>query len=235
MIWRRVRCRNRLRRFGKTVVVEGNQHDGGRFTGKVVADISMSLDGYVTGPNDGLGQGLGEGGEGLHYWVFVRRWSYGDELGGATGIDKEVQDETFGPAGAAIVGRRMFDVVEGWGYQNPFPIPCFVLTHRVDDELLEKAPSFTFASEGIESALEQARAVAGENDVLIGGGANVIQQYLKAGLDDEIKIHLAPMLLGAGIRLFDDVGPMTFERTRVVESPFTTHLWYRVVKPARAL
>jgi dihydrofolate reductase len=198
---------------------------------KVIVDISMSLDGYVTGPNDKLGQGLGEGGEILHHWVFGRRWSYGDELGEATSVDKEVLDETFGPAGAAIVGRRMFDVVEDWGYQNPFPIPCFVLTHRVDDELLVKAPSFTFVSEGIESALERARAVAGEKDVLIGGGANVIQQYLKAGLVDEMKIHLAPVLLGAGIRLFDDAGPMTFERTRVVESPFTTHLGFRVVEP----
>src|SRR5215216_2629508 len=191
----------------------------------------MSLDGYITGPNDRLNQGLGEGGEVLHHWVFGRRWSYGDELGEATGADKEVLDETFGPAGAAIVGRRMFDVVEGWGYQNPFPMPCFVLTHRVEEELLEKAPSFTFVSEGIEGALEQARAVAGRNDVLIGGGTKVIQQYLQSGLADEMRIHLAPVLLGAGIRLFDNVGPMTFERTRIVESPFTTHLWYRVGKP----
>lgn len=198
--------------------------------GKVIADISMSLDGFSAGPDDGPGKGLGEGGEPLHYWVFGQEWSYGyDHLGSATGVDKDVLDEAFATAGAAIVGRRMFDIVEGWGYQNPFPMPCFVLTHRIDDDLLAKAPSFTFVT-GIENALEQARSVAGDKHVSIGGGANVIQQYLAAGLVDELQVHLAPVLLGAGVRLFENIGPARLERTRVLESPYSTHLRFRVVK-----
>jgi dihydrofolate reductase len=143
-----------------------------------------------------------------------------------------VLEELFTGAGAAIVGRRTFDCSEGWGYENPFPMPCFVLTHRADAELVEKAPTFTFASDGIVSALTQARAVAGGKDVVIGGGASVIQQYLAAGLVDELQLHLAPVLLGAGTRLFDHLGagPKEFERTRVIESPFVTHLRFRVVR-----
>src|SRR5947208_6509601 len=175
--------------------------------GRVIADNTISLDGVSAGPNDGPGCGLGEGGERLHYWVFGRKWTYADDEArelddaSATGIDGELIAEMFGAAGAAIVGRRMFDAAGGWGYQNPFPFPCFVLTRRIDDELLAKAPSFTFVGDGIESALAQAQAVAGEKDVTVGGGANVIQQYLRAGLVDQLRLHVAPVTLGAGTRL----------------------------------
>src|SRR5687768_7521076 len=196
-------------------------------TSKVTMDISMSLDGFSAGPDDGLGRGLGIGGERLHSWLFGGEWSYGNEAGRATGADREVLDEMLA-CGAHIVGRRMFDVVEGWGYQNPFEAPCFVLTHRVDEELLAKAPSFTFVTEGIESALEQARAVAGGKDVSISGGVNVAQQYLRAGLVDEMHIHLAPVFLGTGKRLFENLQSeqFTLKQDRVIVSPLATHLQY---------
>jgi dihydrofolate reductase len=201
---------------------------------KVVADISISLDGYITGPNDGPGVGLGEGGEVLHHWVFGRRWTYADEhrhdqLGSSDSpVDKQVLEEAFANAGASICGRGMFEAAGGWGYTNPFPCPVFVLTNR-PDELREKAPSFTYVA-GIASALEQAREAAGSKDVGIGGGAKVIQQYLAAGLVDELSLHVAPVLLGAGKPLFDGIGRVGLERTRVIESPFATHLRYRVRK-----
>ena len=195
--------------------------------GNVVVDISMSLDGFVAGPNDGMGRGLGDGGEPLHYWVFGGPWSYDGETGSASGADREILDEMFAASGATIVGRRMFDVVEGWGYENPFDSPCFVLTHRADEDILAKAPTFTFVASGIESALEAARAVAGDKDISIAGGANVAQQYLRAGLVDEMQIHLAPVLLRAGTRLFDHVD-VALTPTRVVESPLATHIRYRV-------
>jgi dihydrofolate reductase len=204
--------------------------------GTVIADISMSLDGFVAGPDDRAGRGLGEGGERLHYWVFGGPWSYDSPPeGSATGVDGEVLDELLTAAGAVVVGRRMFDCGEAWGYENPFPMPCLVLTHRADPELVEKAPTFTFVTGGTADAMARARAVAGDKDIVIGGGANVIQQYLAAGLVDEVQIHLAPVLLGAGTRLFDHLGTglPELERTRVIESPFVTHLRYRVVRPGR--
>lgn len=201
---------------------------------QVIADISTSLDGYVTGPNDGPGQGLGEGGEVLHHWVFGRKWTYDDHsyADGPTGVDKQVLDDAFAQAGAAIVGRGMFESAGGWGYTNPFPMPCFVLTHRADDELLAKAPTFTFVTDGIESALAKARAAAGSKNVAIGGGADVIRQYLAAGLVDELSIHLAPVVMGGGKQLFEplDGGPIELEQTGQLTSPFATHLRYHVIK-----
>lgn len=202
---------------------------------RVVANITISLDGFVAGPNDGPGRGLGDGGEVLHHWVFGRPWTYADEVtsddvgGGDSPVDSQVLEDAFAEAGACIVGRTMFDFVDGWGYTNPYPIPCFVLTNRADDELRAKAPTFTFVS-GIERALEQARSVAGGKKVAIGGGANVIQQYLAAGLVDELHLHVAPVLLGEGKPLFDGVGRVRLERTRVIESPYATHLSFDVVK-----
>lgn len=189
----------------------------------LIADISMSLDGYVAGPDARADQGLGISGEQLHYWMFGS-----DPAAGPAGVDKEVIDELFGEAGAVIVGRTMFDCGNGWGYENPFPMPCFVLTHRADPELAERAPSFTFVTDGIHSALAQAKAVAGDKNVLIGGGARVIQQYLAAGLVDELGIHLVPVLLGGGTRLFDGVIGRRLEQIRCVESPFATHLRFRI-------
>lgn len=201
--------------------------------GNVVLDISVSLDGYVAGPNDGIGRGLGDGGESLHYWVFGGEWSY--ESGppiGRPGVDGQVLDEMLASLGAAVVGKRMYDIAGGWGDDPHWGAPCFVLTHTVRQERVAGETTFTFVTDGIESAVAQAKAAAGGKDVSIGGGASVAQQALRAGLVDQMQLHVAPVLLGAGRRLFDRLGPeqVRLERTRVIESPFATHLRFRVVK-----
>ncbi|MEX2210344.1 MAG: dihydrofolate reductase family protein [Gaiellaceae bacterium] len=210
---------------------------------KLTLDISMSLDGFVAGPNITLEEPLGQGGEQLHEWaVAARSWrqSHGLE-GGEEGPDSDVLAEAIGAAGATIMGRRMFSGGEGpweddpnadawWGDDPPFHHPVFVLTHHPREPVEKRGgTTFTFVTDGIESALEQARATAGEQNVAIGGGATVAQQYLGAGLLDELQLHVAPVLLGAGVRLFDgEQGKL--ELTRVIESPAATHLRYRVLK-----
>lgn len=136
---------------------------------KVAAGITISLDGYITGPNDGPGQGLGEGGERLHYWVFGGPWSY-DEApkGEATGADKEYLDGAMARAGAMVIGRNMYDAAEAWGGRNPFGVPLFVVTHRVEDQP-EDAAGFTFVGD-LEEAIARARQAADGKDVGIGGG-----------------------------------------------------------------
>ena len=197
--------------------------------GKVSFDISVSLDGFIAGPNDGVGNGLGDGGEKLHEWgIRQRSWreAHGYE-GGEEGTDSDVMEETFANAGAIIIGRRMFDLAEDpWGDEPPFHMPVFVVTHR-DREPLEKrgGTTFHFVTDGIESALEQAREAAGGKDVAIGGGASVIQQYLAAGLVDEFQLHVVPLMLGGGVRLFAGGLPQRdFSKTRVIDSPDVTHL-----------
>jgi dihydrofolate reductase len=203
--------------------------------GKVVADITTSLDGFIAGPNDGPELPLGEGGEHLHQWLFdLASWREPHGLaGGKTNRDSEVLDEAFKAAGAIVLGRRMFDNAHGWGENPPFHMPVFVLTHEArGPEAKEGGTTFTFVTDGIESALEQARAAAGDRNVNVAGGANTIGQFLQAGLLDEIQIHIAPMLLGDGIRLFEHLGAgqIELERTRVIDSPGVTHLRFRVVK-----
>ena len=202
--------------------------------GKVVFEISMSLDGFIAGPNDRPGLGLGEGGERLHQWAYeLASWRERHGLaGGQTNRDAELLDEALRNTGASIVGRRMFDNAEGWGENPPFEMPVFILTHQAREPLVKGRTTFTFVTDGIESALAQARAAAGAKNVAIGGGANIAQQYLKAGLLDEIEIHLVPILLGDGIRLFDHLGDaqIELERIRVIDSPSVTHLRFRVVK-----
>jgi dihydrofolate reductase len=203
--------------------------------GKVVVDITMSLDGFIAGPNDGPELGLGEGGERLHQWVYdLASWREPHGLaGGKTNKDSEVLDEAFRTAGSTVVGRRMFDNAKGWGENPPFHMPVFVLTHEArETEAKEGGTTFTFVTDGIESALEQAKAAAGDKNVSVAGGANTIQQFLGSGLLDEMQIHIAPMLLGGGIRLFDhlDTQHIELEKTRVIDSPGVTHLRYRVVK-----
>jgi dihydrofolate reductase len=199
---------------------------------KVVFDITTSLDGFVAGPNDSLEQPLGEGGEKLHEWVYgLVSWREPHGLeGGETGRDSDVLDEAMRNLGAIIVGRRMFDLAQGWGEEPPFHMPVFVLTHQPREPLERQGgTTFTFV-EGIENALEQARTAAGDKDVAIGGGANAIQQYLSARLVDEFQIHIAPLLLGSGVRLFEQAPTnVQLETTRVLESPLVTHLKYRVV------
>jgi dihydrofolate reductase len=202
--------------------------------GKLVADITMSLDGFITGPDDAPGRGLGERGEVLHNWVMGGPWSYDGEgrRFAPLDVDLGVLREAMGSIGAGIIGRRMFDVTGGWGGNPPGGRDAryFVLTHSVPPDWDRPDSPFTFVTDGIDSALAQARAVAGDKDVGIGGGANVIQQYLAAGLVDEFRLHLAPVLLGAGKPLFAHLGNQTteLEQTRVVESPYATHLFYTV-------
>jgi dihydrofolate reductase len=195
----------------------------------VAAAITMSLDGYITGPNDGPGNGLGDGGERLHYWVFGGPWSYEAEpKGEATGADKEYLDGGMARAGAVVVGRGMYESAGAWGGQNPFGVPLFVVTHRPED-----APSeggFTFV-DGLDEAIAQARQVAGDKDISIGGGADVIRQTLRAGHVDDLAISIAPVILGGGKRLFDGFEQtLNLQHVALLQSPFATHITYRLVR-----
>ena len=196
---------------------------------KVVAAITISLDGYITGPNDGPGRGLGDGGERLHYWVFGGPWSYEAEPSGeATGADKEYLDGAMARAGAVVVGRGMYEAAEAWGGQNPFGLPLFVVTHRPED-----APSeggFTFV-DGLDEAIARARQAADGKDVSVGGGADLIRQALRAGHVDELAISIAPVILGGGKRLFDGFEQtMNLEHQALLQSPFATHITYRLTR-----
>jgi dihydrofolate reductase len=201
--------------------------------GKVIFDITVSLDGYVAGPGDGPELGLGAGGERLHEWaVELASWREPHGLeGGETNASSEIL-ESMSASGAVVVGKRMFDNAHGWGDEPPFGKPVFVLTHTAREPLTKGDTTFTFVTEGIESAVEQAKAAAGEQDVSIGGGASTAQQALKAGLVDEVRLTFAPILLGGGVALFDGLGPddVELEVTRVIEGPKATHVRYRVVK-----
>ena len=191
--------------------------------GKVVFDISMSLDGLITGPDDSPEQPLGKGGERLHAWAF----------GGKTEGDALVFDEMVQTSGAIMAGRRMYDISR-WGEKDPWggQLPVFILTHAVPEGMAQTGGVYTFVTQGLESALKVAKAAAGEKTVQVIGGANIAQQYLKAGLIDEIHLHLVPVLLGEGIRLFDRLGtlPLELETTRVIESRGVTHLSFQVIK-----
>ena len=198
--------------------------------GKVLAGITMSLDGYVTGPDDRPGAGLGEGGERLHYWVFGGPWTYEGVRGSADPVDQAYLDEVFSSGGAWIVGRTMHDIVDGWGDDPGFGVPVFVVTHRPHETVVKGDTSFEFVTGGIEDALARAREAAGGKNVVQMGGADLLRQYLDAGLVDEFTLTIAPVLLGGGKRLFDGISQtgITFERTGVIESPFATHLRFRV-------
>jgi dihydrofolate reductase len=202
--------------------------------GKATADITMSLDGFIAGPNDRPGNGLGDGGEVLHEWVYgLKSWREPHGLeGGATGEDADILDEAMSAVGAVVLGRWMYECAEGWGDDPPFRVPVFVVTHDARDREDKGETSFTFVTNGIESALDQAGAAAGDKNVSIAGGASIIRQYLSAGLLDEIQIHVAPVLLGQGKRLFEGTGgdQIKLETARVVDSPAVTHLKYSVVK-----
>jgi len=213
---------------------------------KLRSDISVSLDGCVAGPNQSEESPLGEGGEGLHDWVVqlaVWRESHGQE-GGEVNVSTRIVEEARENIGAAVMGRNMFGPPGGgpwgddpwtgwWGDEPPYHYPVFVLTHHLRDPLeMEGGTTFHFVTDGIESALEGAKDAAGGKDVMLWGGARAINQYLAAGLLDEFELHLVPIVLGDGARLFDDLGDadVHLEQLRAVEAPGVTHVKYRVVR-----
>jgi dihydrofolate reductase len=206
--------------------------------------ISVSLDGYVAGPHQSEENPLGVGGEDLHEWVVeLEAWRKPHGLeGGEVNASTPVVEEAQSNVGATVMGRNMFGGGPGpwredppwkgwWGDNPPFHTPVFVLTHHSREPLeMEGGTTFMFVTDGIVSALEQAKETAGGQDVLLGGGANVIQQYLAAGLVDEFELHVVPILLGAGERLLENVGNLQLEQVRAVEAPGVTHIKYRVLK-----
>jgi len=213
---------------------------------KLRCHISISLDGFVAGPNQSEENPLGEAGERLHDWIVaLRAWREPHGLeGGEVNASTPVVEELLADVGAEIMGRGKFGPPGGgpwgddpwpgwWGDDPPFHMPVFVLTHHQREPLTLSDTTFTFVTDGIDGALEQARAAAGEKDVLIGGGAELINQYLAAGLLDELELHVVPVLLGDGARLFDNLGDDEVQleqlRPRAIEAPGVTHLKYRVV------
>ena len=205
-------------------------------------ETAISADGYVAGPDQGEEHPLGEGGEQLHEWVIkLSAWRQSHERsGGEVNPSSQIIEEAIENVGAVVMGRNMFGGGPGpwkdepwtgwWGENPPFHVPVFVLTHH-EREPLEMAggTTFHFVTDGIESALARAKEVAGGKDVRLGGGASVAQQYLAAGLIDELQLNIVPVLLGAGERLFENVGAdLELEQTRVVHTPEVTHIRYRV-------
>jgi dihydrofolate reductase len=194
---------------------------------EVLAGITTSIDGYITGPNDGPGKGLGEGGERLHYWVFGGPWTYDNEPEGErTGDDAAWLQETSSRVGAVVCGRGTYEAAEHWGDKNPWGLPFFIVTHRPEEQ--PEDGEFTFVS-GVEAAVERAREAAGEKDVHVMGGADVIRQSLDAGIVDELSIVIAPVLLGGGKRLFEGFSrSLDLEHLGVRQSGFATFIDYRV-------
>jgi len=209
---------------------------------KVILDISISLDGYVAGPDQSAEHPLGVGGDRLHDWA-IRQASWREEHGregGERGIDDEVMAERTANVGATIMGRGMFGGGPGpwpeepwngwWGEEPPFRTPVFVLTnHSREEVVMRGGTTFTFVTDGVESACAQAIEAAGGKDVVMAGGANAGRQFLDAGLLDEMRLHVVPILLGSGARLLDG-SDQSIELTidRVVPSADVTHLYYRV-------
>jgi dihydrofolate reductase len=205
---------------------------------QVTCQISISLDGYVAGPDQSVEDPLGKGGERLHDWVIrTEGWraSHGYE-GGERSVDSEVAGKLMDGVGAHVMGRNMFGGGPGewdeswrgwWGEDPPFHAPVYVLTHHPREPLeMEGGTTFHFVTDGLESALEQARAAAGDQDVAIAGGASVVNQALAAGALDELYLHVVPLVLGAGERLFEDVGDVELAPVDVIASPAVTHIRY---------
>ena len=201
--------------------------------GKVTFNMTMSLDGFVAGPNDSPEKGLGDGGEGLFNWYFSGDTDvYMSEGVPPLKVSKQSADilkDAISTIGAGIWGRRTFDIAHAWGGHPPGS-PAFIVTHHVPQEWVKDGSPFIFVTDGVESAVRQAKEAAGDKDVMI-CTANILQQAIKAGLVDEIHVDVAPMLLGGGVSLFDHLGtgPINLERIRAVEAPGVTHLGFRIV------
>jgi dihydrofolate reductase len=194
---------------------------------KVVAAITTSIDGCITGLNDGPGRGLGEGGERLHYWVFGGPWTYADgPKGEPAGEDAAWLEELTSRVGAVVGGRATYEAAERWGDENPWGLPFFIVTHRPEEE--PEGGAFAFVL-GVEEAVERAREAAGDKDVHVMGGGEIIREALEAGLVDELSIIIAPVILGGGKRLFDGfTRSLNLEHLGVRQSPFATFIDYRV-------
>jgi dihydrofolate reductase len=210
---------------------------------KVRVDITVSLDGFVAGPNQTFEHPLGENGERLHEWAFAAAsWREQHGLsGGEANADSDVLRESQDATGAVVMGRRMFSGGDGpwaddqnalgwWGDDPPFHVPVFVVTqHARETVTMQGGTSFAFVTDGIEAAIAAAREVADDRDVLVAGGASVVQQAIRTGLLDELQLHVVPLLLGGGVRLFGALDPIIeLEATRVIESPTVAHLRYRL-------
>jgi dihydrofolate reductase len=195
----------------------------------------MSLDGFIAGPNDGPERPLGEGGDRLFEWFDSGDTEY--SLPGTELIFKvsaqsaELLTEVEKTMGAFVTGRRTFDITNGWGGNPPLGVPTFVITHSVPQEWVYEGSPYTFVTDGVESAVEQAKTVAGDKGVAV-GAASIVQQCIRAGLLDEVTVNLVPVLLGGGVRLFDHLGPASIEleSNGVIEGSGVTHLTFRVVK-----
>jgi dihydrofolate reductase len=200
--------------------------------GHVLATITTSVDGYITGPGDGPGRGLGVGGERLHNWVMGGPWSYDTEHTpgeGMSGADKEFMDSLTERLGAGICGRGMYEAAGRWGGTNPFEGTLVVLTHRTEDAP-DRSTGFVFV-DGFDAALATAREAAGDRGVAVSGGADTIRQALRAGVVDVLAVSTAPVILGGGKRLFDGFEEdVDLEIDRVHTSPWATHVVYRVVR-----
>ncbi len=202
--------------------------------GKVVFNMTVSLDGFVAGPNDGPENGLGDGGDQLFKWYSSGETeipiSDGNMVLKVSPQSAEILKEAFGTYGAGVWGRRTFDIAQAWGGYPP-GTPCFIVTHTVPQEWVKEGSPFTFVTDGVESAIRQAKKAAGDKDVVV-CTASILQQCLNAGLMDEIHIDVVPLLLGNGVRLFDhlSIEPIELESIRVIEAPGVTHLGFRVVK-----
>jgi dihydrofolate reductase len=208
----------------------------------VTCQISISLDGFVAGPNQSSDDPLGEGGMRLHEWAFdTASWREAHGLeGGARTADSDLLGELVEGVGAYIMGRNMFGGGSGpwdadwtgwWGEEPPFHVPVFVLSHHPREPLVMKGDTtFTFVTDGVRSALQQAQRAAGEKDVAIAGGASTVRQYLAAGVLDELYLHVVPIVLESGERLLENVGEPTFEPVSVIASPAVTHIKYRVLR-----
>jgi dihydrofolate reductase len=213
-----------------------------RVMSKVTSQISISLDGFVAGPNQSLDNPIGEGGLRLHEWVIATagwREQHG-MTGGERSADSEVIGESVRNVGAYIMGRKMFGGGDGpwdgawkgwWGDDPPFHVPVFVLTHHPrEPEPMQGGTTFNFVTTGVLSALEQARAAAGDKEITIAGGAHAIQQFIAADLLDELYLHIVPVVLGAGERLLENVGNPTLQPVKVIASPAVTHVKYRIAR-----
>jgi dihydrofolate reductase len=202
--------------------------------GKVVFNMTMSLDGFVAGPNDGPDNGLGDGGDALFNWYFSGDTeipiSDGNMVLKVSPQSAELLNESFRTYGAGVWGRKTFDIARAWGGHPPGS-PAFIVTHRVPQEWVHEGSPFTFVTDGVESAIRQAKQAAGDKNVVV-CTASILQQCLNLGLMDEIHVDVAPLLLGGGVRLFDHLGkaPIELEIIRVIDAPGVTHLGYRVVK-----